>query len=351
MKAATIVAHRKPLEVGEVADPKIGPQDAIVRVEAEGMCRSDWHTWNGDWGWVGFLPPLPIIPGHEFGGTVVEVGSEVERVKAGDRVTVPFTEACGRCEACWQGRSTLCHNINAPGYTHNGGYAELAAVLNADFNCIKLPDSIDTLTASALSCRYTTAFNAVNRMGRIQAGQWVTVFGTGGMGLCAVQIAAQSGGQVIAIDIKDDALALATKNGAVATINSTKVDDVPGAVKEISGGGAHLSIDCHSRGAVPVTSLLGLRRGGRHVNAGLTSQEEQGMVALPTDLINVLELEYVGCSATPHIKYPELFAFVANGRLKPQDLVTRKINISEASDAMSALDRNETLGMVAITSF
>lgn len=351
MKAAQIVAHREPLVVGEVADPKIGPADAIVKVEANGMCRSDWHTWNGDWEWFGGLPPLPVIPGHEFGGTVVEVGADVSDVQVGDRVTVPFTEGCGRCESCKRGHSSICWNVVFPGYSHSGGYGELVGVLNADLNCVKIPDSIAMVSAAGLACRYSTAYNGLVHMGRLMPGEHVAVFGSGGMGLSAVQIAAALGGQVIAVDVRDEALELARQQGAVATINAKATPDVPDAIKELTGGGAHLSIDCLTRYGSSVQSLLSLRRCGRHVQAGITTKEDSGMMTIPVDLIGLLELQFLGCSATAHTRYPELLNLVAAGKLKPAELVTKQINISEVNESMRALDNFETLGCHVITSF
>ena len=351
MKAAQLVAHRQPLVIGEVPDPKIGPGDALVKVEASGMCRTDWHEWNGDWDWVGFCPPLPVVPGHEFGGTVVEVGADVSRVRVGDRVTIPFCEGCGTCESCRMGRSELCWNINFPGFTHSGGYGEFVAVVNADLNCISVPESVPTLATAGLGCRFNTAYNGVVVLGGVKPGEWVTVFGAGGFGLCAVHIASRCGAQVIAIDIRDEALALAAEQGAVATINSRTTEDVPGAVKEITKGGAHLSFDSWCRHGTPVQSILGLRRAGRHVQGGLTSQEDRGMVTLPIDLMLALELTYTGCMCTPHSRYPELINMVASGMFDPTALVTKQINVSEANESMQALDRVDTLGMHVITSF
>lgn len=96
MKAAKIIHHKKPLEIQTVSDPKPGPEDAVIKIEACGVCRSDWHAWQGDWSWIGLSPELPITPGHEFGGIVEEVGKDVKSFRPGDRVTVPFHSACGR---------------------------------------------------------------------------------------------------------------------------------------------------------------------------------------------------------------------------------------------------------------
>ena len=203
VKAARLVERRKPLELADLPDPVPGPGEVVVQVEAEGICRTDWHVWNGDWDWVGLTPTLPLVMGHELGGTVVAIGPGVSDVHEGDRVTTPFHESCGRCAYCRSGRSNLCDDMEFLGLTHDGGYAQYAAIRNADFNCIKLPDSIDALSAAAIGCRYMTAFHAVTRQGRLTAGQWVAVHGAGGIGLSAVQIAAALGGRVIAVDLAD----------------------------------------------------------------------------------------------------------------------------------------------------
>lgn len=351
MKAATVVDYRAPLEIGDAPDPKIGPDDVLVQVEASGMCRTDWHQWNGDLEWLAFKIPPPFIPGHEFGGTVVEAGADVRRVKVGDRVAVPFCEGCGTCEACRIGRSELCWNLNFPGFTHSGGYGEYVAVVNGDLNCIALPDSVSMLASAGLGCRFNTAYNGLVLLGGLKPGEWVTVYGAGGLGLCAVHIASRLGAGVIAIDIRDEALEFARRQGAVATLNPKTTEDLAGAVKEVTGGGAHLSFDCWARHGTPLQSLLGLRRAGRHVQGGLTSQEDQGMVALPVDLITAMELSYTGCLAAPHARFPELMNLVERGHLDPTALVTKQINVSDVNASMTGLDTMTTLGMHVITSF
>ncbi len=203
MKAARLVERRKPLEMTNLPDPVPGGGQVVIEVEAEGICRTDWNVWNGDWDWVGLVPALPLVMGHELGGTVVAVGPGVSAVRVGDRVTTPFHESCGRCGYCRTRRSNLCDAMEFLGLTHDGGYAQFATIRNADFNCITLPDSIDALSAAAIGCRYMTAFHAVTRQGRLAVGQWVAVHGAGGVGLSAVQIAAALGGRVIAVDLAD----------------------------------------------------------------------------------------------------------------------------------------------------
>jgi len=350
MKAARLVERRQPLELAELPDPAPGAGEAVVQVEAEGICRTDWHVWNGDWDWVGLVPALPLVMGHELGGTVVAVGEGVSRVRAGDRVTTPFHESCGRCGYCMIGRSNLCDDMQFLGLTHDGGYARYAAIRNADFNCIKLPDSIDALSAAAIGCRYMTAFHAVTRQGRLAAGQWVAVHGAGGIGLSAVQIAAALGGRVIAVDLDEAKLEKARAEGARHAVNAG-TQDVAAAIREITGGGADLAIGGIGVAALVESAVLSLRKGGRLVQVGLTSQAERGYVAIPLDHIIEAEIEIAGSVGNPHVDYPRLLGLVETGVLQPARIVGQTLPLERASEVLGAMDSYETLGFSIITGF
>lgn len=350
MKAARLVERRRPLELTDLPDPVPGAGEVVLQVEAEGICRTDWHVWNGDWDWVGLTPTLPLVMGHELGGTVVAVGPGVSRVRPGDRVTSPFHESCGRCAYCLIGRSNLCDDMQFLGLTHDGGYAQYAAIRNADFNCITLPDSIDSLAAAAIGCRYMTAFHAVTRQGRLAAGQWVAVHGAGGIGLSAVQIAAALGGRVIAVDVADTKLEKATDEGAMFAVNAA-AQDVVGAIKEITGGGADLAIGGIGVAALVDSAVLSLRKGGRLVQVGLTSQAERGYVGIPLDHIIEAEIEIVGSVGNPHVDYPRLLALVATEVLQPARIVGQTLALEQASAVLDAMDSYETLGFSVITGF
>ncbi|ADU51828.1 Alcohol dehydrogenase zinc-binding domain protein [Thermaerobacter marianensis DSM 12885] len=350
MLAAQIVAFQQPLRVERVPDPTPGPADAVIRVAAEGICRSDWHAWMGDWSWIGLSPALPIIPGHEFSGTVEAVGREVRRLRPGDRVTVPFHEACGHCSYCLGGVPNLCDAVQIYGITQNGGYAEYVLVRNADFNCIKLPDAVDFLTAAAIGCRYMTAFHGVTKQGDVRPGQWVVVHGCGGVGLSAVQIAAAMGAQVIAVDVSEQKLAKARDEGAVATVDA-RHENVPQAVKDLTRGGADVSIDALGIRDTVRNSVLCLRKGGRHVQIGLTTSQERGEVELPVDVIVAQELQIYGSLGNPHPDYRALLALVERGVLKPASLVSRTVRLEEASDVLHQMTEFGTLGFHVITEF
>ncbi|WP_142809491.1 zinc-dependent alcohol dehydrogenase family protein [Tepidiphilus olei] len=351
MKAAVMVKHREPLKVDELPNPKPGPDDAVLRVEACGICRSDWHAWQGDWSWIGISPELPIVPGHEIGGVVEEVGSNVKRYRKGDAVTVPFHSACGHCEYCLKGQPNICENVVIFGLStgYNGGYAQYVLVRNADFNLIRLPENIDGKAAAAIGCRYMTAYHGVVRAGG-KPGDWLAVHGAGGVGLSAVQIAAALGKNVIAVDIDDAKLEKAKQEGAVAVVNA-KREKVPEAIKEITKGGVQASIDALGIQQTTLNSVLSLRRGGRHVQIGLTTKEEGGMIPLPVDLFVALEAEFVGSFGNPHPDYAGLLALMAQGKLNPKSLISREVALDEVNDVLTAMSNYNTTGFHVITRF
>src|SRR4051794_39079636 len=237
MRALLFDAFGGPLQVREVPSPDPAPGGVVVQVGASGICRSDWHAWHGHDPDV----VLPHVPGHELAGTVAALGTEVRRWAPGDRVTVPFVNACGACAQCGAGEHQVCARQTQPGFTHWGSLAEFVALDAADVNLVALPDELSASTAASLGCRYATAYRAVVQVGAVQAGEWVAVHGCGGVGLSAVQIAVAAGARVVAVDVATGALALARELGAEHLVGAA--DDVPGAIADLTGGGAHLSLD------------------------------------------------------------------------------------------------------------
>ena len=239
MRAAVYDTFQGPVAVRTVPDPTPGPDDVIVGVRATGLCLSDWH------GWMGHDPDiaLPHVPGHELAGIVAAVGSHVSGWSEGDRVTVPFVCACGACPQCASGNQQVCDRQSQPGFTHWGSYAEYVRIERADLNLVALPDSIDFVTAASLGCRYATAFRAVVDQGQVQPGTWVAVHGCGGVGLAAIQIASAMGAQVVAVDIRDEALELASTLGATATVNGATTPVVASAIRDLTSGGTDVSLD------------------------------------------------------------------------------------------------------------
>jgi D-arabinose 1-dehydrogenase-like Zn-dependent alcohol dehydrogenase len=321
--------------VETVADPAPAPHGAVVRVEATGLCRSDWH------GWMGHDPDIrlfPHVPGHELAGTVEQVGAEVENWRPGDRVTVPFVCACGTCEQCANGDHQVCDNQRQPGFTHWGSFAELVALDWADVNLVALPDAVDAEAAAGLGCRFATAYRAVLQVGRLTPGEWVAVHGCGGVGLSAVMIAATAGARVIAVDVNPEALALAREAGAEIAVPAG------GDLRELTGGGVHLSVDAIGHESALVASIAGLRKRGRHVQVGLLPDPPH----VPMDLVIGRELELLGSHGMAAHAYPEMLALVESGRLRPGDLVTRRIDLEHAPAALAAMGTDAARGMTVI---
>ncbi len=308
----------------EVEDPACPDDGIVVAVEATGVCRSDWHAWQGH-----EKVALPHVPGHEYAGTVAEVGREVTTLHVGDRVTVPFVLGCGRCTYCLQGDAQVCPDQLQPGFSLPGSFAELVAVPRADANVVRLPDEVSSGAAAALGCRFATAYRAVVTHGRLDAGQWLVVVGCGGVGLSAVMVAVARGARVVAADVRSDALAAARDLGAELTLEAGP--DVAREIQEKTGG-AHVGIDAIGDPIAAATSVASLRPRGRHVQVGLLAQ-----TTLPMDLVIGRELAVLGSHGMPAVDYPEILELVAAGTLRPDALVTRTIGLEHAGAALAEM--------------
>ncbi|MFK4693474.1 zinc-dependent alcohol dehydrogenase family protein [Streptomyces pristinaespiralis] len=328
--------------VREVPDPEPSRDGVVVRVGATGLCRSDWHGWMGhDEGIT-----TPHVPGHELAGVVHSVGSDVVRWSPGDRVTVPFICACGRCAACADGNQQVCERQEQPGFTHWGSFAEYVPLRHADSNLVALPRTMSFTTAASLGCRFATAFRAVAGQGRVRPGEWVAVHGCGGVGLSAVMIAAACGARVVAVDVSPGALELARTFGAEVCLDASALGagEAGAAVRDLTGGGAHLSLDALGAPVTCVNSVQSLRRQGRHVQVGLLPSG----VGLPMDRVVALELEILGSHGMAAHAYPAMMAMVASGALRPDLLVTKEIGLDAVPDALTALGTASGTGVTVI---
>lgn len=340
MRAVVFEKFGERAEVREVPDPVPAPHGVVVRVQATGLCRSDWH------GWMGHDPDirLPHVPGHELAGVVEAVGAEVSDRRPGDRVTVPFVCACGTCASCAAGDHQVCERQTQPGFTHWGSFAEYVALDHAAVNLVDVPDELSFSTAAGLGCRFATAFRAVVAQGRVAAGEWVAVHGCGGVGLSAVMIAAASGARVVAVDVSPAALGLARTFGAAHCLNASEVPDVAAAVRELTGGGAHLSLDALGSPVTCAASVGGLRRRGRHVQVGLLPQDP----VVPMGRVIGLELELLGSHGMAAHAYPRMLEMVRAGVLRPDLLVTSTITLDAAPAALEAMGTTPGAGVTII---
>jgi D-arabinose 1-dehydrogenase-like Zn-dependent alcohol dehydrogenase len=329
--------------VRDVPEPACPEDGAVVRVMATGVCRSDWHAWKGHDPVV-----LPHVPGHEFAGVVEAVGPSVRAWSAGDRVTVPFVCGCGRCEYCLVGEAQVCPDQTQPGFTGPGSFAELVAIHGADTNLVRLPDAVDFVTAASLGCRFATAFRALTTHARLQRGDWLAVHGCGGVGLSAVMCGVALGARVVAVDVRDAALDLARELGAEALVDGRETGDTAAAVRELTGGGAHVSLDALGSPATAAASVRSLRRRGRHVQVGLLLGADSAP-PLPMDRVVAQELEVYGSHGMPAADYPTMLDMVAAGSLQPHRLVGAVIELEEAGAALVAMDRPSTAaGMTVV---
>ncbi len=346
MKAMFYDAFEKAPEITNLPDPEPTFGGVVVKVGATGLCRSDWH------GWMGHDPDikLPHVPGHELAGEVVATGKGVMRFKVGDRVTVPFVSGCGHCAECHSGNQQVCPDQFQPGFTHWGSFAEYVAIDYADTNLVTLPEEIDDATAASLGCRFATSFRAVADQARTGPGDWVAVHGCGGVGLSAIMIATALGANAIGIDLSDDKLELARQCGAVATINANAVADVVEAVREITKGGAHVSIDALGHPTTCFNSIKNLRRRGRHVQVGLMLGQH-ATPAIPMAQVIGHELEIYGSHGMQAWRYDAMLAMLKTGKMTPQQLISKRITLEEAVPALMTMDKAETPGISVITSF
>ncbi|MFM0791141.1 alcohol dehydrogenase AdhP [Streptococcus suis] len=306
----------RPLEAGE----------ALVQIEYCGVCHTDLHVANGDFGKV----PGRVL-GHEGIGIVTEIAPDVTSLKVGDRVSVAwFFQGCGTCEYCTTGRETLCRTVKNAGYSVDGGMAE-QCIVTADY-AVKVPEGLDPAQASSITCAGVTCYKAIKEA-HLEPGQWIAIYGAGGLGNLAVQYAKKVfNAHVIAVDINNDKLELAKEVGADVTINGLEVEDVPGYIKEITGGGAHSTVVTAVSKVAFNQAIDSVRAGGYVVAVGLPSEYmDLSIVKTVLDGIKV-----VGSLVGTRKDLEEAFHFGAIGLVVP---VVQKRPVEDAEavfDEMAA---------------
>jgi D-arabinose 1-dehydrogenase-like Zn-dependent alcohol dehydrogenase len=308
------------------------PADGVlVEVRATGVCRSDWHAWQGH-----DPVSLPQVPGHEFAGVISVVGPQVTTRRVGERVTTPFVCGCGRCAYCAAGDAQVCPDQSQPGFTQPGSFADLVAVPAADLNVVPLPDGLDFVTAASLGCRFATAYRALTAHGRVRPRDRVAVHGCGGVGLSAVMIATALGARVVAVDVAEPALRLAEELGAEVLVEGGA--DAAHRVVEATGGGAHVSLDAVGSTDTAVASVCSLRPRGRHVQVGLLLGEHAAP-PLPMGVVVARELSIHGSHGMAARDYPAMLDLVARGAVRPDLLVGSVIGLGDAGAALAAMSR------------
>lgn len=345
MRAAVLTGYRAPLELRDLPDPDCPEDGVVLRVLACGVCRSDWHSWTGS-------DPdviLPHIPGHEYCGVVEAAGSRVTRWKSGDKVIAPFILACGQCPACAAGNQTTCPTQVIPGFTHPGAFAERIAVPRADHNLTALPASMDPALAAALGCRVTTAWHGLTGRAALQPGEWLAVFGTGGVGLSALLLAKAIGARVVMVDVVDEKLAHASAHGADTTVNAAK-EDAAAAIHSVTGGGAHVAIEALGIEETTVSAMRSLRKLGRMVQIGMPAGKHTRMT-LPMDVLYSGQLALYGTRGMPAWRYPSLLSQIETGQVDLSPLIARRVPLSAVTRELAAFDGPTPPGVAVITDF
>ena len=342
MKAAIFNQFQTPLRIREL--PDIDPHDdaAVITVKACGICRSDWHGWMGHDGDV----KLPHVPGHEISGVICRLGTRVTRWQVGDRVTVPFSCGCGVCRQCESGNQQICDAYTQPGFTHWGAFAEQVEIRHAHVNLVRLPSEIDFVTAASLGCRFATSFRAVVHQGRTIAGDWVAVHGCGGVGLSAVMIAAAMGARVIAVDIQPSRLKIAKQCGGLELINANDLDVVD-RIRQITNGGAQVSLDALGSRQTCWNSIQCLAKRGRHVQVGLTLGTEADP-PIPMGAVIGKELEILGSHGMQAYEYNRMLGMITAGLLQPASLISDVVTLEKGALLLPQLNEFPGTGVTVI---
>ena len=342
MRAAVVREFNEDLSIETVSDPECPENGVVLEVAACGVCRSDFH------GWVGEHPKVSngSILGHEYCGTVVKAGAQ-SRHMVGDRLIAPFILGCGDCPACQTGASNTCESAIVPGFGTPGAYAEFVAV-PFDHNLVHLPEAMSPALAAGLGCRVTTAWHALTGRAGVRAGEWVAVHGTGGVGLSALLLAKMLGARVVVVDIVEEKLTHARQLGADAAVNATQLD-VAEAIRDITGGGAQVSIEALGIEATTNASVACLATLGRHVHVGMPAGD--GMMRVNMRAIYSKQLAFYGTRGMPSWKYPSLLGMIERGEVDLSPMLDREVSLSGASAELRAMKGPTPPGTAVITDF
>jgi propanol-preferring alcohol dehydrogenase len=323
MKAAVVREFKQPLSIENVETPAIAPDEVLIKVEACGVCHSDLHIAEGDWTQLKRMIKTPLIPGHEVVGHVVEVGEQVSNLEKGDRVGVAWLHwSCGECELCKEGRENLCSKQQITGASVDGGYAEYIKAKAS--HAAKVPDALDSYEAAPLFCAGVTVYRAIKNAG-VQAGQRVAIFGIGGLGHLAVQIAKTFGAEVIAVDIAEDKLELARRLGADHTLNATTVD----VVKHLrSMGGAHVAVVTSAAKAAYDQAFYAIRSSGTLAVVGMPADD------LTFPAIMMREITITSSATGTREDLREVLDLAAQGKVRCQIETSPLERINEIFDQM-----------------
>lgn len=329
----------EPLRLEDLPKPEVRANDVLLKVRAAGMCHSDIHVIDGI---IAANPPVTL--GHEIAGEVEEVGEGVQRFKRGDRVLVHFLSPCGSCRYCIEGRSMQCENLFIrPGYgfSADGGYAEYCRVDAG--RLVPVPENIPLDFAATLGCAGITAYHAVRSVGKAGLAENVAVYGTGGVGMYALQIARLGGAKVIAIGRREEKLKMAESLGADYVVNASKSSIKQEMKKATNGRGVDLVLDFVVSDESIKNSTSILAGGGRMVLVGVSNKP----LALNPQIFVLRELSLAGSLVGSKSELVDLVELARTRRL--QSIVTRKFMLDQINAALEELRRGEIAGRAFVS--
>lgn len=322
MKAAVVTAFSQALEIVERDIPTPGHGQVLVRLEACGLCHTDIHAAGGDWP---VKPTLPFVPGHEGIGIVEELGEGVTGRRIGERVAIAWLgSACGVCRYCVDGRETLCEKQENSGYSIDGAFAEYA-LASAAF-VVPVPDGISPVDAAPLSCAGVTTYKAM-KVAKVAPNDLVGVFGIGGLGHLAVQYAAIMGGSVVAIDISQDKLDLASTLGAEHVVDASRTEPVA-ALEAL--GGLDVAVVLAAAPHVFEEAFRSLRRGGRLICVALPGGGATMDIPIFETVLKGISI--IGSIVGTRQDLTEVFALHASGRTR---VVAQTRSIDDVNEAIA----------------
>ena len=338
MRAAIFTGPKAPLQLGSVARPDAGPGELLVRVTACGLCHSDLHYL--DHGVPTFKTP-PLVLGHEISGTVVRVGAGVDPARVGTSVLLAPVTSCGECAMCRTGRENVCAKQRMLGNSIDGGFAEFVVAPSRD--AFEIPADVPAEEACVIADALTTAFHAVTRRARVEAGETVVVVGCGGLGLNVVQVASLVGARVLAVDVDPRKLALARELGASLAIDARE-GDAAKRVRSETAGGADVAIEAIGNPKTQEQALASLRTGGRLVLLGFAAEN----MSLPGGRVTYREITVIGTLGCRPIDFPAVLDLVRRGRLVLGPLVTHRHRLEDINAGFDALRRGDGVRHIVV---
>lgn len=327
MLAARLVEPGRPLTIEEVPDPEPAAGEALVRVEACGVCASDLHFLHGHVP----VPRLPVTLGHEVAGTIEALGPGVEGFAAGERVAVHPAAPCGDCRLCRSGRESICARMEGLGMQRDGGFAQWVAAPARSL--VRVPDPVTPQQAAVATDAVATAYHAVLCRGGLRPAEAVCVIGCGGLGSHAILLARLAGaGRIVAVDRRPAALERARDFGASQTVNASE-GEAGRRVREL--GGADLALDFVGAPQTVAEAMRSLRRGGRAVVVGVGTEP----LNLPAAAILTSgEYELRGCYGSEKRDLESVLDLAALGALDLSRSVSACFPLEQANEALASLE-------------